>query len=405
MSNRKNKYQSPQGPPPGGPPGRSGGRPPPGRPGASGKPPGKPPGRPPVGAPPGYGGYGTNTFSIFQQQGVGSNVKIQPGHNIRNINESNQLFDSKIKNYDYKYSNCQGKRKALLIGINYIGTKNKLNGCINDVKNVEQFLIENGYQEDDIVKLVDTANFERAIPTRTNIIDAMEWLVKDAKENDSLFFHFSGHGGLTEDKNNIEYDGFAQVIYPLDFETNGSIIDYDLHTLLVKPLPKGCRLTTIFDCCHSGSILNLPYMYSTKGVIKQPNILAEVQDGLIDTVTSSLLSGTFQATKLLTLVGTAAFKKFNNDKIFEQQKKTNTSPADVISLSGCKDNQTSADSKIGGMATGAMSYAFMKVMNSGQAQSYISLLNNIREILDGQYSQKPQLSASHPIDVNIKFIF
>ena len=31
---------------------------------------------------------------------------------------------------------------------------------------------------------------------------------------------------------------------------------------------------------------------------------------------------------------------------------------DAISLSGCKDDQTSADSKENGTATGAMSYAF-----------------------------------------------
>lgn len=31
------------------------------------------------------------------------------------------------------------------------------------------------------------------------------------------------------------------------------------HTLLVKPLPAGCRLTAIFDSCHSGTVMDLPY--------------------------------------------------------------------------------------------------------------------------------------------------
>lgn len=35
----------------------------------------------------------------------------------------------------------QGRKRALLIGINYTGTANALNGCINDVNNVKQFLI------------------------------------------------------------------------------------------------------------------------------------------------------------------------------------------------------------------------------------------------------------------------
>jgi hypothetical protein len=28
-----------------------------------------------------------------------------------------------------------------------------------------------------------------------------------------------------------------------------------MHEIMVKPLPAGCRLTAIFDCCHSGSSL------------------------------------------------------------------------------------------------------------------------------------------------------
>lgn len=35
----------------------------------------------------------------------------------------------------------QGRKRALLIGINYTGSANALNGCINDVNNVKQFLI------------------------------------------------------------------------------------------------------------------------------------------------------------------------------------------------------------------------------------------------------------------------
>jgi len=37
----------------------------------------------------------------------------------------------------------------------------------------------------------------------------------------------------------------------------------EMHDLMVKKLPAGCRLTAIFDCCHSGSALSLPYEYVT----------------------------------------------------------------------------------------------------------------------------------------------
>jgi hypothetical protein len=35
----------------------------------------------------------------------------------------------------------QGRKRALLIGINYTGTSSALRGCINDVKNLKQFLV------------------------------------------------------------------------------------------------------------------------------------------------------------------------------------------------------------------------------------------------------------------------
>lgn len=314
-----------------------------------------------------------------------------------------------VDNYNYSYSLCSGRKKALLVGINYFGTKNELRGPINDVNNVEKFLLNSGFSSDNIVKLTDDQRVQRAIPTRQNILDAIQWLVKDAKPNDSLFFHYSGHGGQTEDQpdENGQYDeddGFDEVIYPLDFETNGFIVDDLLHSMMVKTLPQGCRLTALFDSCHSGSVLDLPYMYSTKGVLKEPNVMKECGEGLLQ---SAIAYASGNKSAMFTGLGSAV-KSFMNkgraEKASEYTKQTKTSPADVISMSGCKDDQTSADSKEGGVATGAMSYAFLTVMGQNPNQSYLSLLQNMRDILQSKYSQKPQLSSSHPIDVNLQFI-
>jgi len=76
------------------------------------------------------------------------------------------------------------------IGINYFGSSSELRGCINDAHNVQKFLIERyRYRPDDIVLLTDDARNPRQIPTRANIIQAMQWLVQGAQPNDSLFFH------------------------------------------------------------------------------------------------------------------------------------------------------------------------------------------------------------------------
>ena len=86
-----------------------------------------------------------------------------------------------------------GKKKALLIGINYFNQKGQLRGCVNDVKNMSSFLIDRyGYKREDMVILTDDQQNPRSIPTKQNILQAMHWLVKDAKPGDSLFFHYSG---------------------------------------------------------------------------------------------------------------------------------------------------------------------------------------------------------------------
>ena len=44
-----------------------------------------------------------------------------------------------------------------------------------------------------------------------------------------------------------------------------------------------------------------------------------------------------------------------------------------------------------------MSHAFIKALQQDPKQSYVELLNSIRDILENEYSQKPQLSCSHPL--------
>lgn len=95
--------------------------------------------------------------------------------------------------YSFQYSNCTGRRKALLIGINYFGQRGQLRGCINDVKNMSAYLNNHfGYKREDMVILTDDQQNPMSHPTKANILRAMHWLVKDAKPNDSLFFHYSG---------------------------------------------------------------------------------------------------------------------------------------------------------------------------------------------------------------------
>lgn len=125
---------------------------------------------------------------------MGSNAYMQGNHNAPPPPpQTAQSFGNGAPGYNFQYSSCTGKRKALLIGINYFGQRGELRGCINDVKNMSTYLNGNfGYAREDMVILTDDQHNPMSLPTKQNILRAMHWLVKDAKPNDSLFFHYSG---------------------------------------------------------------------------------------------------------------------------------------------------------------------------------------------------------------------
>jgi metacaspase-1 len=243
------------------------------------------------------------------------------------------------QNYTFQYSLCTGRRKALLIGINYFGQRGQLRGCINDVKNMSNYLNGYfGYKREDMVILTDDQQNPMSQPTKANILRAMHWLVKDARPNDSLFFHYSGHGGQTKDLDGDEDDGYDEVIYPVDFRTAGHIVDDEMHRIMVQGLQPGVRLTAIFDSCHSGSALDLPYIYSTQGVLKEPNLAKEAGQGLLSIV------GAYARKDIggMLSIGQKLIKQVTTgDDTYKKNLRTKTSPADVIMWSGSKDSQTS----------------------------------------------------------------
>ncbi|KAF9996375.1 Ca(2+)-dependent cysteine protease [Modicella reniformis] len=163
------------------------------------------------------------------------------------------------------------RKKALLIGINYFGDPNQLLGCINDTRDVFGFI--NGYfgfRFQDTILLTDDQIYEDKRPTGANIRYWMKWLVKDAEPQDSLFFHYAGHGGRIKDFSyngkaehlGDEADGYDEIIYPCDYLRSGIISDDEMYDLMVKDLPAGVQLTALVDACHSGTMLDLPYIYN-----------------------------------------------------------------------------------------------------------------------------------------------
>lgn len=145
-------------------------------------------------------------------------------------------------------------KRALLIGINYFNTSYELRGCISDVKNMRQFIIKKyNYSVSEMMFLTDEPSNQSTerYPNRVNIMKALKWLVTNVQAGDSLFLHYSGHGGLgvyLMNRRTLSLGDclFDETLYPVDFKTAGPIVDNWLHGVMVKSLPANVKLTALF---------------------------------------------------------------------------------------------------------------------------------------------------------------
>lgn len=158
---------------------------------------------------------------------------------------------------------------ALLIGIDYVGDKYELDGCINDVHNMQKLIKTFGFEDIKILK--DRGNKNRATyPYSRTIITEIDKMCDDRK-NFHMFLHYAGHGVISTDVNGDEKYKKDECIVPLDY-SKGFITD-DVLSLLIRDLHKSSRLDIVFDCCHSGAILDLPYNFKyINGKIKQKSV-------------------------------------------------------------------------------------------------------------------------------------
>lgn len=285
-------------------------------------------------------------------------------------------------------------KKALFIGINYIGTDSELNGCMNDVANIKSFAKRAGYNN--YRTLIETTNNHK--PTRANILKYMAWLVQDAKPGDRLFLHYSGHGSWEKDTSGDEDDGRDELLVPLDYETAGFISDDELRQVLVDKVPTDVFLFCLFDCCHSGTVLDLRYKYMSDTTYHGP---------LQDTINY-------------------VFKDWSQNISYSEQKNYPKTQGQIVMISGCRDKQTSADAFIKDDKTyqGALTWAFLQIMKDNgvyqkskskkdqqtggapvdQGLKYKHLIKDLRCLLKvKKYTQVPQLTSGNYIDLNSNF--
>jgi hypothetical protein len=268
-------------------------------------------------------------------------------------------------------------RRALLIGINYVGTPCQLNGCINDINNVGSYLF-NTRKYNSFLVLTD---YTRIKPTKANILQAFNVFFTNVRSGDELWFHYSGHGSLMRDTNRDEESGFDSCICPLDYERAGFISDDVIRQMLAQRVPKGVKLYIVLDACHSGTGCDLRYKYDDNSYLTNNHASANTTTSLPTKYIPSDWS--LQQTSY-------EFKKYNK------------TTGEVYSISGCQDEQTSADAFIEGQATGALTFILLSCLraNSPITYKWKHLLKDIccSEKIRG-FTQKTCITSGTPINL------
>ena len=183
----------------------------------------------------------------------------------------------------------------------------------------------------------------------------------------------------------------------MDFRTNGQIDSDTLHKHLVSRMPPNSTLFVILDCCHSGSALELPYVYKSDDD-GNVNMIDNLREGvhLMGEASDLFMGGSsFNIAEAQDLFAGATnfFRSFKHmgeqqapglgadedNAMYEQEHKM------VTMFSGCRDDQTSADASINGMSEGAMSWAFLETMKRGQGANYLQVSGSACFVLCGFY--------------------
>ncbi|KAF8167143.1 caspase domain-containing protein [Crassisporium funariophilum] len=126
---------------------------------------------------------------------------------------------------------------------------------------VRAFLEGRGFRSSNIIVLSEGDDGDEIPedPTYDGIIDRMRWLTRNARSGDELFFYYGGHGSERGDICPLDYSFFDDPATRVKAK--------DMLDNMVSRIPEGCRLTTVFDTCHAGGMLNLKYRYGSSKAI------------------------------------------------------------------------------------------------------------------------------------------
>jgi metacaspase-1 len=237
-------------------------------------------------------------------------------------------------------------KTAVLIGVNrYRVPGADLRGCVNDVNNMKNLLTSRyGFKPADISVLTDFAATKKAIET------AISSLIRRSRRGDVVLVHYSGHGSNVPDNDGDEADKRDEILCPTDLDWKNPLRD-DWLRKTFDSVREGVSLTVITDCCHSGTITRViqpPDAPSMERFLPSPWDLVAGESG-------RSLRGKVRETLRKSTKGS--------------RRKRDVVPVGEMPetlITGCRDNQTSADAWIKSSYNGALTYYLVEALSTAR---------------------------------------
>jgi metacaspase-1 len=220
---------------------------------------------------------------------------------------------------------------ALTIGLNavdhghYNGWSGELNACEADAEDMSKIAKSQDFKE----KTLLTKD-----ATRKNVSDEIQSAATALKSGDIFMISYSGHGGQLPDQNNDEPDGNDETWCLYD----GQMVDDELYSLISK-FSQNVRVLMFSDSCHSGTVSKAAYLQSKMDML---NTNVDMKGTKYRFMPIAVGLRTYRANKEF------YDKILKNPRIRDSQEQLKVSG---LLVSGCQDNQTSADGTFNGLFT------------------------------------------------------
>ena len=243
---------------------------------------------------------------------------------------------------------------ALAIGLNsvdpahYGGWSGPLRACEFDAQDMEKIAKDQGFA---------TQLLLTRAATRKAVIDSLDQFATSLAAGDSLIVSYSGHGGQTPDRNGDENDAQDETWCLYD----GQLLDDELAAAWAK-FKAGVRVCVYSDSCHSGTVTRFAYYLAR--VRETPALdpaLGDLQKAYLELdgernasaqpVETMLFRAMPESTAVATYVQNREFYDELQNKTKTEKETLRSIQATVILISGCQDNQLSADGTFNGLFT------------------------------------------------------